>query len=76
MGKTLANLLLLLRSSSNDATKESTMIHNFVYATKINDIYETNLIMLEIRTLILMDVMCCYKLMSIVVYCCHYAKHC
>lgn len=41
-----------------------------------NDIYETYLIMLGIRTLILMTVMCCHKLMSTVVYCSHCAKHC
>jgi len=32
-GKIVANLLLL-RSSSNGATKESTMIHNFIYEAK------------------------------------------
>jgi len=31
--ETLENIILI-RSSSNDTTKESTMIHNFIYVTK------------------------------------------
>lgn len=41
-----------------------------------NDIHETDLIMSEIKTLILMVVMYCHKLISIVVYCYHCDEHC
>jgi len=58
MGKTPANVLLL-RLSYNDSAKESTMIHNFTYAKNNYDIHETNLIIIENKTLILMTVICC-----------------
>jgi len=40
------------------------------------DIYETDLMMLGIKTLILMAIMCCQKLMSTAIYWCHCVEHC